>query len=78
MKKYFATMTVLMLLTACAGAPSIQTISIPVVQEIAYKDIISCKKVDDVFSDCLIKDPKYGFAVTLRIQTAKIPEKEIE
>ena len=65
-------------LGACAGGPSVQSISVPVVQEIAYKDIVSCKKVDASFSDCLVKDPKTGLGLTVRIQTAKIPKKGAE
>lgn len=59
-----------LVLAACAG---VQSVSVPAVQEISYKDIIECKKVDEVYSDCKIKDPKSGIAVVIRLQTAQIP-----
>ena len=68
---------VLAALTGCAGGgPSIQSIALPDIQEISYKDIVSCKKVPAPvvgFSDCRVKH-KSGLAVTMRFQTSQIPE----
>lgn len=75
-------MVTLVLLTGCgAGGNSpvqLQSVSLPVVTEIAYKDIVACKEAKGFpgYSNCKIKVGKSGMVVGVRIQTANIPEKE--
>ena len=75
MKNILALFVIVFLFTACGAGSGVQSISLPDVQEIAYKDILSCKKVADAsgFSDCNIKHPS-GLSVVIRLQTSKIPK----
>jgi len=64
-------------LTGCTtgGGVSVESVTLPEVQSISYKDILECSVKEDEpgYSLCKVKDPKSGFGLTVKIQTSKIP-----
>ena len=74
--KYFIILS-LLFLTSCSGV-GVQSVTMPEVQSIEYKDIISCVKVKEApeYSDCKVKVGDSGATITLRIQTKEIPKEE--
>lgn len=83
MKKLYAMIfAIIFFLAACTGGGgiAIESIALPEVTEIAYKDIVSCKEMEAQpgYSACRIKDPKSGLAITLKIRTSAIPSETSE
>jgi len=80
MKKLLFAFLILLFSSACTGngGVAVESITLPEVQSISYKDIVECSVKEDEpgYSLCKVKDPKSGLGLTVKIQTSDIPTTE--